>query len=51
MNELENIAILIVLIPAMYVAFRFMWHMDKLRAEAFDEAIKKALQDSKESET
>ena len=51
MNELENIMILIILSPFLYVALRIMWHMDKLRAEAHNEAMMKALQSSKEKVT
>lgn len=51
MYELENLMILIVISPLFYLSLRFLWHMDKMRAKAFNDAFKEALHDSNGTET
>lgn len=47
MNELENLGMILFLLPLMYISMRFMWHMHKLKDEAMSGAIKKALEEEK----
>jgi len=42
MNVVEEILILIVISPLIYLGFRFLCHLERIRTEAWNEAIKKA---------
>lgn len=51
MSVRENILILITMSPLIYLGVRFLWHMDKIRTKAWNDAIEKAAEeDCKSSE-
>jgi len=49
MSAKENILILITISPLVYLGLRFLWHMDKIRTKAWNEAIKKAVEEDRKS--
>lgn len=49
MSVRENILILITISPLIYLGVKFLWHMDKMRTKAWDDAIEKAAEEDRKS--